>query len=160
MTRKNPETEDMINAPPIFQDSDNCFTPICWEGTSMEWRNIISSPFCPLRPSTKHVLTTLARYGDKMCNDIFPSQREIAFRAGVTPKCVNASAQLAEKEGWIIRYEQGGRRGYKRHTYELCIPAGVFDRTTFLKRQFWKPKYKYRIVKRDNEYILDERTET
>jgi len=150
----------MINAPPIFQDSDNCFTPICWEGASMEWRNIISSPFCPLRPSTKHVLTTLARYGDSMCNDIFPSQRELAFRAGVTTKCVNASMQLAEKDGWIIRHEQGGRRGYKRHTYELCIPAGVFDLTSLMTKQFWRPPYNYRIVKRNNEYIRENRTDT
>jgi len=66
----------------------------------------------------------------------------------------------AETEGWIVRYEQGSRRGYKRHIYELCIPAGIFDRTTYLKRQFWRPPYEYRIVKRDDEYILEERAET
>ena len=145
---------------PLFEDTDNCFTPICWEGTSMEWRHIIKSPFCPLRPGTKHVLTTLSLYGDKMCNNIFPSQREVAWRAGVTDKCVCKSMQLAEREGWIVRYEMGNRRGYKRHTYELCIPAGVFDRTTHMKRQFWKPPYKYRIVKLDNELILEKRKET
>ncbi len=145
------------NVRALFQDSDNCFTPVCWEGTAMEWRNIIGSPFCPLRLGPKHVLTTLARYGDAMCNDIFPSQREIAFRAGVTPKCVNTSLKRAEKEGWIIRYEQGSRRGYRRHTHELCIPAGVFDRTTHLKKQFWKPPYDYRIVIQNDEYILEER---
>ncbi len=148
------------SAPPLFDDSENCYTPVRWDGTSMEWRNIIGSPFCPLRPATKHVLTTLARYGDSMCNDIFPSQREIAFRVGVTAKCVNASMKRAETEGWIVRYEQGSRRGYKRHIYELCIPAGIFDRTTYLKRQFWRPPYEYRIVKRDDEYILEERAET
>ena len=126
----------------------------------MEWRHIIGSPFCPLRPSTKHILTTLARYGDKMCNDIFPSQREIAFRAGVTTKCVWNSMKLAEKDGWIVRNEMGSRRGYKRHTYELCIPAGVFDLTTYLRKQYWNPPYKYRVVKRDDEYILEERIET
>jgi len=145
------------NVHPLFQDSDNCFTPICWEGTSLEWRNIIGSPFCPLRPGTKHVLTTLARYGDAMCNDIFPSQREIAFRAGVTAKCVNNCIRRAENDGWIIRHEQGSRRGYRRHTYELCIPAGVFDRTSLLRKQFWKPPYKYRIVIQNDEYILEER---
>ncbi len=145
------------NAPPLFQDSDNCFTPVCWEGTSLEWRNIIGSPFCPLRLGPKYVLTTLARYGDAMGNDIFPSQREIAFRAGLTTKTVNKSLIRAEKEGWIIRYEQGSRRGYRRHTYELCIPAGVFDRITHLKKQFWKPPYDYRIVIQNNEYILEER---
>ncbi len=148
------------NARPLFHDSDNCFTPIYWEGTSMDWRNIIGSPFCSLRPSTKHVLTTLARYGDAMCNDIFPSQREIAFRAGVTPKCVNTSMKRAENDGWIVRNAQGSRRGYKRHTYELCIPAGVFDRTTHMRKQFWKPPYKYRIVKRYHDYFLEERFET
>lgn len=142
---------------PLFQDSDNCFTPIYWEGTSMEWRSIIGSPFCPLRPSTKHILTTLARYGDAMCNNIFPSQRELAFRAGVTTKCVCNSMKLAEKEGWIVRYEQGNRRGYKRHTYELCIPAGIFDLTTRMRSQFWKPPYTHWIVKRDNEYVLENR---
>jgi len=145
------------NVHALFQDSDNCFTPVSWEGTSLEWRNIIGSPFCALRPGTKHVLTTLARYGDAMCNDIFPSQREIAYRAGVTAKCVNDCLRRAEYYGWIIRHEQGSRRGYRRHTYELCIPAGVFDRTTHLKKQFWKPPYDYRIVIQNDEYILEER---
>ena len=115
----------------------------------MEWRHIVNSPFCPLRPGCKHILTTLALYGDKMCNDVFPSQREIAWRAGVTAKSVSKSMKLAEKDGWIVRNELGSRRGYKRHTYELCIPAGVFDLTTQLKRQYWKPPYKYRVVKGD-----------
>jgi len=145
------------NVRALFQESDDCFTPVCWEGTAMEWRNIIGSPFCPLSSGPKHVLTTLARYGDAMGNDIFPSQREIAFRAGVTSKTVNKSLKRAEKEGWIIRYEQGSRRGYRRHTHELCIPAGVFDRTTHLKKQFWKPPYDYRIVIQNDEYILEER---
>ena len=147
------------NVRALFQESDDCFTAVYWEGTAMEWRNIIGSPFCPLRPGPKLVLTTLARYGDAMGNDIFPSQREIAFRAGVTSKTVNKSLIRAEKEGWIIRYEQGSRRGYRRHTYELCIPAGIFDRTTFLKKQFWKPPYEYRILIQNGEYILEKRFE-
>ncbi len=147
------------NVHPMFHDSDNCFTPIICEGTSLEWRNNSGSQFCPIRPGPKLVLTTLARYGDAMGNDIFPSQREIAFRAGVTSKTVNKSLKRAEKEGWIVRYEQGSRRGYRRHTYELCIPAGVFDRTTHLKKQFWKPPYDYRIAIQNDEYFLEERLE-
>ena len=62
-----------------------------------------------------------------MCNDIFPSQREIAFRAGVTSKCVNASAQLAEKEGWIIRYEQ------KAHIRTMYPSRSVWSDNIFEK---------------------------
>ena len=138
----------------------DCFTAVRWEGSSMEWRKIIGSPFCDLPPGHKHVLTTLARYGDKWGDDIFPSQREIAVRAGVSPKCVNQTVQRAEKEGWINRHFVGGGRGYKRSIYELSIPAGVFDATAFYKKKFWEPPFRYRILKQDNSLVMVELSPT
>ena len=135
----------------------DCFTPVHWDNSSMDWRKLIGSPYCDLRPSQKHVLTTLARYGDKWGDDIFPSQREIALRAGVTPKCVTHAMQRAEKEGWIIRHLVGGGRGYKRSTYELSIPAGIFDATAFLKKKFWDPPYKYILVRHESSVSLTKR---
>ena len=136
------------------------FTPVHWDGSSMEWRKIIGSPFCSLPPSRKHILTTMARYGDTWGDDIFPSQREIAFRAGVTPKTVNKSMQEAEAVGWIIRRELAARGGYKRHTYELTVPVGVIDFTACMKRKFWEPPYKYKSLRCNGAMIFEERDQT
>ena len=120
----------------------------------MDWRKVIGSPFCDLPSGHKHVLTTLARYGDKWGDDIFPSQRQIAIRAGVSTKCANQVMQRADKEGWIIRRFVGVGRGYKRSIYELSIPAGVFDATTFLRKKFWEPPFSHKMVKQDNSFLL------
>ena len=141
-------------------DIETCFTPVHWDGSSMEWRKIIGSPFCDLPSGNKHVLTTLARYGDKWGDDIYPSQREVAFRARVTPKCVTHVMQRAEKDGWIVRYTAGVSQGYKRHLYELTVPAGVLDATTGMKRKFWEPPYKYRLARMNGGMFLTERTLT
>ena len=124
----------------------------------MEWRNILSSPYCPLPPSHKHVLTTMARYGDKWGDDIFPSQREIAYRAGVTPKCVCDVMKRAARDGWILRQQLGAFRGYKRHLYDLCVPSGVLDLVPMLNARFWLPPYDQRIVMRDGKLVLEGRS--
>ena len=126
----------------------------------MDWRKIIGSPFCALRPTHKHILTTLARYGDKWGDSIFPSQRELAYRAGVTSKCVNHALQEAARVGWIIRHEERAWRGYKRHVYELTIPAGVVDYTMCLKKKFWEPPYKYGAKHCKDKLVFEERSET
>ena len=147
MTRKNLETEDMISAPPIFQDSDNCYTPLRWEYTAMEWRHLIRSPYCDLTPTQKLVLICMADYGKRYGEDIFPSQREIAFRAQVSKTCVNNTVKKAERQGWIIRIFMQLGRGRKRTVYQLAIPLGVFDATAFLKRRFWQPPYKWELAR-------------
>ena len=38
--------------------------------------------------------------------------------------------------------------------YELSIPIGVLDATTFLKTKFWEPPYEYKMVSLDDEVIL------
>ena len=124
----------------------------------MEWRKIIGSPFCDLPPGQKHVLSTMARYGDKWGDHIFPSQREVAFRAGVTPKCVTEVMQRAEREGWIIRWAAGARQGYKRHTYQLAVPADVLDATALLKSKFWEPRYEHELVRENGRVKLKRRT--
>ena len=122
----------------------------------MAWRKMIGSPFCDLTPTQKHVLTQTARYGDKWGDDIFPSQREIALRAGVSLKCVCECMQRAEREGWLIRYMDNGGRGYKRTTYELSIPFDVDELTMFLKAKFWEPPFKYKIdVVDNNKQLVD-----
>ena len=141
-------------------ESDGLLKPVIWNGSGMEWRKIIASPFCDLPSGQKHVLTTLARYGDKWGNDIFPSQREIAFRAGVSQKNVTNAMQRAEKEGWIVRHSDGGRQGYKRHTYELAIPVGVLDAIDLLKSKFWEPPYTHKLVRQSAKVFLVERPRT
>lgn len=126
----------------------------------MEWRKIIGSPFCDLPPGHKHVLTIMARYGDKWGDDIFPSQREVATRARVVTKTVCKVMKRAEKEGWIIRNYVGGGRGYKRSVYSLAIPAGIHDATALLKKKFWDPPYRYLLARQGGKVFLVERPPT
>ena len=123
----------------------------------MEWRDLIASPFCDLTSAQKLILIAMCLYGKKWGEDIFPSQREIAFRAGVTKGWVNQTMQKAENEGWIIRHMLGNGRGYKRTTYQLAIPAGIYDLTASLKRRFWQPPYKYALVRHDDRFTLEKR---
>ena len=136
---------DMINAPPLFQDSDNCYTPLRWEYTAMEWRHLIRSPYCDLTPAQKLVLICLADYGKRYGEDIYPSQRELAFRAQVSKTCVNQTMKIAEQQGWIIRFFMQLGGGRKRTIYTLAIPLGVSDATTFLKKRYWQPPYRWNL---------------
>ncbi len=120
----------------------------------MEWRNVIGSPFCDLTPTQKHVLTVMCRYGKKWGDDIFPSQRAIAIRAGVSLRCVNRTMQVAEKLGWIIRFMSSNGRGYPHTTYKLAIPAGVANVTALMKAKFWDPPYKYEIVRHEDKITV------
>ena len=104
---------------------------------------------------TKWVLTVLSRYGDKDGQNIFPSQRELAYRAGVSPKTVNHALQLAEAEGWIIRTpkDRPNGMGYKSHSYTLTVPGFVAD-YAIGKHKFWEPKYTEKLVIEDDRVII------
>ena len=126
------------------------YEPVEWED-AIEWRRILGSPFCPLPPVTRLVLTILSRYGDKDGQNIFPSQRELAYRADVSLKTVNHALQRAEKDGWIIRRPKvrPNGRGYLSHTYELTVPGFVADYAVG-RHKFWEPPYKEKMVKNGN----------
>lgn len=139
-----------------MSSGNGLFAPDRWDGMSWEWRNVICSPYCPLPPGHKHVLTTLALYGDKYGDNVFPSQRELAFRAGVSLKTVNHVMQRAEREGWLIRHERGGGRSYRRHVYELAIPAYLAD-AIYRYPKIWEPPYRLQLEEHDGDLILTER---
>ena len=132
-------------------DEDTIHTPLTWDLTAYEWRALIASPYCyNLTATQKHIVTVISFYGKKYGEDIFPSQREIAFRAGVSVTYVNKTAIDAASKGWLIREmtPSGGARVSTQ--YYLAIPVGVHDHTAFLKRRFWLPPYKYELLQ-ENE---------
>jgi len=100
-----------------------------------------------LPTGTKWLLTVLSLYGNKDGENIYPSQRELAYRAGVSPKTVNHALQLAAAKGWIIRnlVDRPHGRGYKSHSYTLTVPGFVADYAVG-KRRFWEPKYTEKLV--------------
>ena len=131
------------------------FRPILWAGSSMEWRLILGSPLCCMPSGHKHVLATLSRYGDKWGDSIFPSQRTLAIRAGVSVKTVNHVLKRAEREGWIIRHEKDrpNGTGYLSHTYNLSSPE-YLDDYLIGKSRAWHPPFTERIlVKGENVRI-------
>ncbi len=136
---------------------NDLYDPVPWE-VAMEWRRIIGSPSCPLPTGTKWVLTVLSRYGDKWGENIYPSQRELAFCAGVAPKTVNKALQRAEHDGWIIRRakDRPDGRGYMSHAYVLTIPSFVAD-YAIGKHKFWQPPYKERLVKDGDDVRVEKR---
>ena len=127
---------------------NDLYEPVPWE-VAYEWTGILASPFCTLPTGTKWVLTVLSKYGDKDGQNIFPSQRELAYRAGLSLKTVNHALQLAETEGWIIRTpkDRPHGRGYKSHAYKLAVPGFVAD-YAIGKTRFWEPKYTEKLVKK------------
>jgi hypothetical protein len=137
-----------------MSEDETIYTPVPWDRTSMEWRYLIGSPYCNLTPTQKHVLTVMCYYGKKWGDDIFPSQRSIAFRAGVCVTTANNTMKVAEQRGWIIRHMVGNGRGYRRTTYELSVPAGIADRTAFMKQRYWLPPYKYEVTWHDDQITL------
>jgi hypothetical protein len=135
-------------------EDETIYTPIPWDFSAMEWRKVIGSPYCDLTPTQKHVLTVMCRYGKKWGEDIFPSQRSIAFRAVVSLRCVNKTMQVAEKLGWIIRYMSSNGRGYRRTTYQLAIPAGIVNATAMMKKTYWDPPYKFEIKRHEDKITV------
>ena len=129
---------------------NDLFEPVPWE-VALEWTGIIGSPFCTLPTGTKWVLTLLSKYGDKDGQNIYPSQRELAYRTGVSLKTVNHALQRAETEGWIIRTlkDRPNGRGYKSHSYTLTVPGFVAD-YAIGKHRFWEPKYTEKLVIEDD----------
>ena len=95
----------------------------------------------------KVTLTVLSLFGDKDGENIYPSQRELAYRAGVSPKTVNHAMQTAEEKGWIIRtlVDRPNGRGYRSHSYSLTIPGFLAD-YAMGKHHFWLPKYTEKLV--------------
>ncbi len=93
----------------------------------------------------------MCSYGKKRGDDIFPSQRQIAFHSGVSLTYVNETMQQAEKDGWIIRYMMPIGGGQKRTAYQLAIPLGISDATTFLKSRFWLPPFKFILERTRNQ---------
>jgi hypothetical protein len=144
----------------LFHDDETAFTAIPWDRSAMEWRDLIVSPFCDLTPAQKIVLVAMCLYGKKWGEDIFPSQRQIAIRAGVSTTCVNETMKTAERQGWIIRHMVGTGQGYKRTVYGLAIPAGIHDATAMLKARFWQPPYKYELVRNETGFSLVPRDPT
>ena len=133
---------------------NDLYEPVPWED-AIGWRRIIGSPFCTLPIGTKWVLTVLSRYGDKDGQDIFPSQRELAYRTGLSLKTVNHALQLAETKGWIIRTlkDRPNGRGYKSHSYTLTVPGFVSD-YAIGKHRFWEPKYTEKLVIEDDRVTI------
>ena len=140
-----------------MRDQSDIYEPLQYEG-AVEWRRIVGSPFCPLKAGVKWVITVLSRYGDKDGENIFPSQRELAFRAGVAVKTVNHALQRAEAEGWITRRlaDRPNGRGYMHHVYQLTVPGYVADYAVG-RHRYWEPKYTERFVKDGDEVRLDKR---
>ena len=76
---------------------------------------------------------------------------QIALHSGVSLTYVNETMQQAEKDGWIIRIMMplGGSR--VRTIYQLAIPLGVNDATTFIKARFWLPPFKFILERTRNQ---------
>jgi hypothetical protein len=120
-------------------------SPVPWSRTAMEWRQLIGSPYCDMTGTEKHVLTTMCRYGKKYGEDIFPSQRAVSFRSGVSLTYVSKIMKKAENLGWIMRSMIAVGHGRVRTQYKLSMPVGVEDASMFMKTRFWLPPYEYEL---------------
>ena len=128
-----------------MDDQETIYTPLSWDRTALEWRAMIRSPYCDLTPTQKHVLCVMCSYGKKRGEDIFPSQRQIALHSGVSLTYVNKTMRQAEKDGWIIRIMLPLGGSQVRTVYQLAIPLGVNDATTFMKASFWLPPFRFKL---------------
>ena len=137
-----------------MDSEETIYTPVPWDRNAMEWRRLIGSPYCDLSPTQKHVLTVMCRYGKKYGEDIFPTQRTIAFRAGTCTQTVTDTMKRAERDGWIIRHMRGTGHGYRNTVYQLAIPAGIADATACMKAKFFDPPYKYEMVRHEDRIEL------
>lgn len=114
-----------------------------WD-SALEWRRIVGSPYCDLKPTAKHVVVTLSYYGDKWGDNIFPSTRELARRTCISRKTVMKCLRRAMELGWLYYVETcagpRGRQGYKRRYYTLTVPTSI-DALRLEKKQFWQPPW-------------------
>lgn len=86
-----------------------------------EWRAALMSLRGPDR-MTRLVLITLAMWANEQLI-AWPSQREIAKRAGVSERTVRTHLDKADAAGWITRKRQRTAGSKWAHdVYTLCIP--------------------------------------
>ena len=130
---------------------ETVYTPLSWDRTALKWRAMIRSPYCDLTPTQKHVLCVMASYGKKMGEDIYPSQRQLAKHSGVSLNYICQTMKVAEREGWIIRFKLPLGGGQERTVYQLAIPLGVSDATTYMKSHFWLPPFRYELERTKHE---------
>jgi len=60
---------------------------------------------------------------DKSGGSCFPSTKRLSEETGLSERTVCTHLEIAEKEGWIQKMQQGlTGRAWKRHSYQALIP--------------------------------------
>ena len=97
-----------------------------WDSAA-EWRRIVLSNRCHLKPSHRAVLVALSYFGNRYGDRIFPSQATVAERTGACRRTVVRATEQAVQAGFLERWQVGGGQGYKRYEYALTIPGPLAD---------------------------------
>jgi hypothetical protein len=91
----------------------------------MKWRRAIRHPNGPKSPTVRHVLLTIATWGDKDGGSMFPAVETLAVATRRARTTVDRAIKTAMQTGWILRGDRRrGPFGKPRYCYEASVPAG------------------------------------
>lgn len=91
-----------------------------------QWRRLLLSPHCSLKPNDRYVLLGLSFWTNRsgVC---WPSQNLVARRVGVSRQKVVRATKSGEEAGWIMRTHIGAGKGHKSYRYQLSLPWSVAE---------------------------------
>ena len=89
-----------------------------------QWRRLLLSPHCLLRPNDRYVLLGLSLWANRagLC---WPSQELVARRVGVSRQKVIRATRSGEEAGWIIRSHIRAGKGHNSYRNQLALPWHV-----------------------------------
>jgi hypothetical protein len=91
------------------------------------WRWLVTSLDGPKSPVQRLILVVLFDYWvSSPTREIFPSEKTIAEKVGVTDRAIRSNLRVLREAGWIrIGFRDRGGQGWRRYEYQLCWPQGV-----------------------------------
>lgn len=92
----------------------------------LKWRRALRHPNGPRSPIVRHVLLTLATWGDSQGGSMFPGTETLAVATALARNTVAKALKTAIADGWVDRSERNrhGPYGKPRFCYEATVPAG------------------------------------
>lgn len=90
----------------------------------VEWRDLVLSNRCPLRPIERLTACALAKHMDSNGGSCFPSQDTLAEECNCDARSVRRALDALEQHGWITRHQPDQRtgKGWRRTHYQATLP--------------------------------------
>jgi hypothetical protein len=91
----------------------------------VKWRRALRHPLGPSKSVVRHVLLTLATWGDKDGGSMYPSIETLSVATRLHRETVRRALEEADRDGWVVRSARGRYKNGQATSYEYgaSVPA-------------------------------------